>query len=245
MSQRTVLVSGGSSGIGAGLARAFHARGASVIIAGRNPDRLGAVVKDCPGMESVTLDVADAASIARCAENIAARRPELDTLVNNAGVQQLFDFRSGEPDPAALAEEIDINLKGLVTMTAAFLPLLRRQRAATLVNVGSGLAYVPLVAAPVYSATKAGVHAFTIALREQLRESAVRVVELLPPVVETGLHHRQTRRPPRAMPLDAFVSQAMRALDGDRDELPIGLAKILRIGARIAPGRFLKIVNRD
>ena len=97
--------------------------------------------------------------------------------------------------------------------------------------------------APIYSATKAAVHAFTVALREQLRGTAVRVIELIPPVVESNLHRGQARRPPRAMPLDASVAKATRALDSGRDELPVGLAAVLRAGARVAPARFLKIVN--
>ncbi|WP_376096364.1 SDR family NAD(P)-dependent oxidoreductase [Roseomonas sp. CCTCC AB2023176] len=240
----TVLVTGGASGIGAGLARAFHARGATVVIAGRDPARLARVAGACPGMETEVLDVADPASIARCAAAIGERHPDLDTLVNNAGIQRLLDFAAGiPPDPAAIAEEVNTNLLGLINVTSAFLPLLRRQPAARLVQVGSGLAFVPLVRAPVYSATKAAVHAFTVALREQLRGTAVKVVELIPPVVATELHRGQDRAPPRAMPLDAFVAAAMAGLDSGKDEVNVGLAKVLRVGARVAPGRFLKIIN--
>jgi uncharacterized oxidoreductase len=110
--------------------------------------------------------------------------------------------------------------------------------------VSSGLAFVPLVAAPVYSATKAAVHAFTVALRAQLRPTGVQVVELIPPVVDTNLHRGLPRMPPRAMALDAFVRAAMRGLDARRDEVTVGDAAVLRIGARVAPGRVLRLVNR-
>ena len=112
-------------------------------------------------------------------------------------------------------------------MTNAFLPLLKRQPAARLVHVGSGLGYVPLAAAPVYSATKAGVHAFTVALRRQLRGGTVQVVELIPPMVETDLHRGQTHRPPKAMSLEAFVRAAMAGLDAGRNEVVVGLARVL------------------
>lgn len=112
------------------------------------------------------------------------------------------------------------------------------------VHVTSGLALVPLTAAPVYSATKAAVRSFTVSLRRQLKDSSVQVVELLPPVVKTGLHRHQQRQPPRAMELDAFVTSALRGLDSGRDEVYVGLAKALRVGSRVAPGRFLAIVNK-
>ena len=153
-------------------------------------------------------------------------------------------FRSTPPDAATIAREIDTNLKGLIHVSAAFLPLLSRQTAARLVHVGSGLGYVPLAAAPVYSATKAAVHSFTISLRRQLAGSSVQVIEIIPPVVETGLHRGQARKPPNAMPLADFVKASMAGLDAGKAEIAVGLAKVLRIAHRIAPGLFLNIVNK-
>ena len=166
-------------------------------------------------------------------------------LSNNAGIQQIVDFTQGEAhDPSILAREIDINLKGLVLVSNAFLPLLKRQPSARLIHIGSGLGFVPLAAAPVYSATKAAVHSFTISLRQQLRASSVKVIEIIPPVVETELHAGQTRKPPGAMPLHAFVKASMAGLKSGREEIPVGLARVLKIAARIAPGLFLKIINK-
>ena len=239
----TVLITGGGSGIGAGLAAAFHAKGAQVIIAGRTRDRLDAVAGRHPGMMVEVVDVAEAEQVSALAQRVAAKWPALDTVINNAGIQTLFDFR--EPiDPAQIAREIDVNLKGLILVANAVLPILLRQKASRLVNVGSGLGYVPLVAAPVYSAWKAAVHSFTISLRRQLTDSPVRVVELIPPVVETDLHRGQSRKPPRAMKLDAFVRTAMAGLDAGRPEVRVGLANVLARGSRIAPGLFLNIVNK-
>lgn len=241
---KTVLVTGGGSGIGAGLAAAFHAKGAQVIIAGRTGERLDAVAARHPGMVVEVIDVAEADQVAALAERVAARWPNLDTVVNNAGIQTLLDFREAV-DPALITREIDVNLKGLILVANAMLPLLRRQPKATLINVGSGLGYVPLVAAPVYSATKAAVHSFTLSLRRQLVNTPVSVVELIPPVVETDLHRGQARKPPRAMKLEAFVNAAMAGLVAGDPEVRIGLAKVLARGSRIAPGLFLNIVNKQ
>ena len=157
----------------------------------------------------------------------------------------MFDF-GGEAafDSELIRREIATNLTGMIEVTHRFLPLLKRQPRARLVHVTSGLAFVPLVAAPVYSATKAGMHSFTIALRRQLRGGTVKIIELIPPAVETELHSGQERRPPGAMPLDAFVKEALLGLESGKEEVAVGLAKVLRSGSRISPGFFLNVVNK-
>ncbi|MBC8122657.1 MAG: SDR family NAD(P)-dependent oxidoreductase [Gemmatimonadaceae bacterium] len=243
-SKDTVFITGGSSGIGEGLARAFHTRGATVIIGGRNEGSLMRVTDECPGMETLLVNISEPESIARCASVLGERHPDLNVVINNAGVQHLVDFRGPEiPSLELIDAEIDTNLRGLIHMTAAFLPILRRQSAARIIQVSSGLAFIPLVRSPIYSATKAAVHAFSIALREQLRGSSVQVVELIPPIVKTNLHRNQPAQPDRAMSVDQFVARAIRALDSGQDEIAVGLASVLSIGARVAPGQFLKIVN--
>lgn len=245
MTPHTVLVTGGGSGIGAGLAAAFAARGARVVVAGRTKDRLEAVAARHAGTMVEVVDVADAAQVQALASRIAGACPELDVVVNNAGVQGLFDFAADvPPDLAAMAREIDVNLKGVLNVAAAFLPLLRRRPSAMLINVGSGLGFVPLAAAPVYSATKAAVHSFTRSLRHQMAGTGVRVVELIPPIVETDLHRSQPRRPPRAMKLDAFVAAAMKGIDAGQNEIAVGLAHMLKTGARLSPGMFFGVVNK-
>jgi len=244
--KEVVLITGGGSGIGMGLAQAFHARGATVIIAGRNLPSLQAVADKHPGMRIELTDVADAASVDALADRVSKEHSGLNVLVNNAGIQQLLDFSAEAlPDAASIAREIDTNLKGLVHMSAAFLPLLRKQPSARLVQIGSGLGYVPLAAAPVYSATKAAVHSFTMSLRRQLAGGTVKVIEIIPPVVETGLHRGQSRKPPSALPLDAFVKAAMAGLDADQEEIAVGLAKVLRVAHRLAPGLFMNIINKS
>lgn len=252
-----VFVTGATSGIGAGLARAFHARGATVIASGRDPAALARLAAECPGLETAVLDVRDAADVARCAAHVAERHGGLTTVISNAGVQRLHAFAGAAPADAAtltdLDVEVDANLKGVLYVARAFVPLLQRRAhagtdagaalRARLVHVSSGLAFVPLVIAPVYSATKAAVHALTVALREQLRPVGVQVVELIPPVVDTNLHRGLDRTPPRAISLDAFLRDALRGLDARRDEVTVGDARVLKLGARLAPGRVLRLVN--
>jgi uncharacterized oxidoreductase len=245
VSKTTVVITGGGSGIGAGLAAAFHARGSKVIIAGRTGSRLEAVASRHPGMEIEVVDVADPDQVTALAARVAERHPNLDTVINNAGIQTEVDFAGVAPiEPAILAREVDVNLKGLLYVSNAFLPILKRQSKGRLIHVGSGLGYVPLASVPVYSATKAAVHSFTISLRRQLRGSSVQIVEIIPPVVETDLHRGQARKPPNAMTLDAFVKAAMAGLDADKNEIRVGLAKVLGIMSRIAPKLFLNIVNK-
>jgi len=243
----TVFITGGSSGIGAGLASAFYARGATVIIGGRNADTLAAIANTYPGMETCVIDVSNATSVTNAARTLTDRHPTINLVINNAGIQRLVDFSADEPPTAHDIDlEIDTNLKGLMYVTSTFLPMLRRQPAARLVLVNSGLGFIPLlVRAPIYSASKAAVHAFAVAVREQLRGTSVQVIELIPPIVATNLHREQPRKPARAMPLDQFVEQAMRGLDSKKEEVPIGLARMARFRSRLAPHQFLSIINRS
>ncbi|GLP75971.1 oxidoreductase [Mycobacterium antarcticum] len=249
MAQRVVdgvvLVTGASSGIGAGIAARFHARGAQVIISGRDRARLESVAGRHPGMSMVVMDVADPESVARGLADVAAETPHLSTLVNNAGIQRRLDFTAAEPPgPADIASEIATNFTGLINVTAAALPLLRRAPRSRVVHVGSGLGFVPYASAPVYSATKAAVHSFTVSLRRQLAGSTVQVVEIIPPVVDTPLHRDMPSTPPMAMSLEGFLDRAMRGLDAGRDEIPIGLGRVSQIGARVAPKLLLALINR-
>lgn len=239
------LITGGGSGIGAGLAAALHARGTRVVIAGRTPAKLKAFAARHPGTETEVVDVADSAQIYDMARRVEARHPGLDALINNAGVQTLLDFsRAGPVDPESISREVNINLSGLIHVTNAFLPLLKRRSSSRLVHVGSGLGYVPLAAAPVYSATKAAVHSFTVSLRRQLAGSSVQVIEILPPQVDTDLHRNLSQAPPMLMKRDAFVAATLAALDAGHDEIAVGLARPLRWGSRVAPGLFLRLVNQ-
>ncbi len=209
-----ILVTGGGSGIGRALAEAFHARGDRVIVAGRRRAALDAVVAANPGIEAIELDVTDAGAITAFAAEVVARFPELDGLVNNAGIMRHEDLHS----PAHLADAeatITTNLLGPIRLTAALLPHFQSRPTSTVINVTSGLAFVPMTGTPTYSATKAALHSYSMSLRRQLAGSSVEVIELPPPYVQTELMGTGQAVDPRAMPLGEFIAEVMAILGCD------------------------------
>lgn len=242
---RTVLITGGGTGLGSGLAGAFHRKGNKVIITGRREKVIQDFAAKYPGMETMVADVAQEGDVQKLLKQVSERHPQLDVLVNNAGIMQWPDFSKPETLNGNLFDEIEINLKGLIRMTAAFLPLLSRQSGATLVNISSGLAYMPLAVSPIYCSTKAAIHSFSMALRYQLRHSKVEVLEIAPPAVESELG-QTAGAPDRAYPkisLEAFTMETMKALESGKTELPIGQSKMLRLMSRISPSFAFGILN--
>lgn len=236
MTENTILITGGGSGIGRGLAEAFHARGNKVIVTGRDQAKLRDVVARNPGVEALALDVSDAADVARFAAEVIARFPALDVLINNAGVMSLEDVQTGRTAEAEAT--IATNLLGPIRLTAALLPhLLGRPRAAVL-NVTSGLAFVPMMGFPTYCATKAALHSYSLSLREQLAGTRVQVIEVPPPYVQTHLTGDHHASDPAAMPLDEYVAETMAILEANPDvqEALVERVKLLRFAER--EGKF-------
>lgn len=231
MQSNTILITGGSSGIGRGLAEALHKLDNQVIITGRREDRLREICEQNPGMRYYLLDVRDAAAVRTVAQAILTDFPSLNCLFNNAGVQHQVAIGPAAPlDDDALQDEVDTNLLGVIRVTAALLPYLADRPHAILVNVSSGLAFVPMARFAVYCATKAAVHSFTLSLRHQLKSSRVKVLELIPPYVATelgGAGKTVRAAGPQPMPLDAFIAETMKALESGEEELAIGDAKYL------------------
>jgi uncharacterized oxidoreductase len=204
----TVFISGATSGLGLALAQRLQAAGSTVVIGGRRQDRLDALAAE-HGFGTAAIDVADADSIASAAADVTARWPELDTVVTMSGIMRNEDLRDPGHIDDALAT-VQTNLVGTIRLIDAFLPHLLSRPAATLITVSSGLAFVPLTATPTYSATKAAVHSYTQALRQQLVGSSVAVLELAPPAVQTDLMGGADFG---GMPLDAFTDEVMGLLD--------------------------------
>ena len=206
----TILITGGGSGIGRGLAKAFHALGNHVIIAGRRKQALDATTAANPGMTSLTLDIENPANIRSLAAHLAAHFPALNVLINNAGIMRVEKLQAQQDDLADAEVTIATNLLGPIRLTAALLPLLQKQPYSAIMNVSSGLAFVPLALTPTYCATKAAIHSYTQSLRYQLRGSTTEVLELVPPYVATDLLNGASD--PRAMPLDKFIMEVMEIL---------------------------------
>lgn len=221
----TVLVTGGTSGIGRALAEALHARGNTVIIAGRRRHLLDAVTLANPGMAAIELDIADPASIEAAASALIRDFPALNVLINNAGIMQLDDA-SGPVDEALLQDTLTVNIAGPIRMTGALIAQLKAQPSATIVNVTSVLGYVPLAHAAIYSATKAALHSWTLSLRWKLKDTGVAVQEIAPPWVQTDLLNSNDE--PRAMPLAPFIAETVAALATDAPEVLVEIAKPLR-----------------
>ncbi|MET7455956.1 SDR family NAD(P)-dependent oxidoreductase [Streptomyces sp. NPDC005574] len=225
----TILITGGTSGIGLGLALRLHEAGNKVIVAGRRKELLDEITAEHAGIDALVLDVADPDSIARARETVAASHPGLNVLVNNAGIQLLESVL----DPAGLQaaeDHVATNLLGTIRMTYAFLPLLVGKDDAVVVNVTSALAFVPLPFTPTYSATKAALHSFSESLRIQLAgaDSGVQVIEVVPPAVRTTLMGQQDND--QSMPLDDFLTEALDLLreKPDAKEIVVERARFIR-----------------
>jgi uncharacterized oxidoreductase len=224
----TIFITGGGSGIGRGLAEALHKLGNQVIISGRRKGHLEATVKANPGMRAVELDVNDPASIAAVSRQLIWEFPNLNVLINNAGIMQI-DSAAGAVDDALLVSTLTTNVMGPIRLTSALIEHLKAQKSATIVNVGSVLGFVPLAVAAVYSATKAAVHSYSLSQRYLLKDTSVKLVEIAPPWVQTDLLNSNDE--PRAMPLAAFIEQTIQLLGTDAEEIVVENAKLLRTSA--------------
>ena len=210
--KNTILITGGGSGIGRALAEVFHKFGNTVVIAGRRKSALDEVTEANPGMFSEVVDVQDTGKLKSFASSILAKYDRLNVLINMAGIMKPENL-SEPPDPEAIDATIATNLTAPLHLTAALLPHLRQQPEATIMTVSSGLAFAPLSLTPTYCATKAAIHSWSLSLRYQLRDTPVRVVELIPPYVQTELLGKHQANDPRAMPLDDFIAEVVQILE--------------------------------
>lgn len=234
-SGNTILITGGGTGIGRALAERWHDRGNRVIIAGRRREALDEAVHGRPGMSAYTLDIDDAAAIQAFGRRIVAEHPDLNVLVNNAGIYYAEDPTSAR-DLAGSEKMIVTNLLGPIRLTDAVIDHLKSRSDAAIVKVSSGVAFVPYPAAPTYSMTKAGLHSYTLSLRAQLK-GKVEVIEIIPPQVQTELSPGQSRDE-SAMPLDDFADEVMVLLERRPTPAEICVERVRFLRDAEAEGRF-------
>lgn len=243
----TILITGGATGIGLELAKAFLTANSTVIICGRRQDKLDEAKAGNPNLIIRKCDISNIDERRQLFNFCIQHYPNINMLVNNAGIQREIDFRKGEDEYLNGDSEIAINLEATFHLTALFTPHLMKREQSAIVNVSSGLAIVPLAIVPIYSATKAALHSFSISLRQQLLKTNVKVFEVLPPVVDTELDKgaRDKRgQTDKGISSLAVATETMKGLQDDRWEIAIGIVKVLRVGSRVNPKLFFKIINK-
>lgn len=243
----TILITGGTSGIGLELVRQLTEQGSTIIITGRKQAALNETKKRFPKIHIFQSDVSDPEDIERLYEQVTQQFPGLNMIVNNAGEMRLLDVQDASKDLENITREIDINLTGTIRMVHQFLPFLIRKPAAAIVNVSSAISFLPYSTAPVYSASKAGVHAYTMALRLQLNKTSVRVFELIPPGVNTNLQNDWVLppNPGQMMDVDKLVNVAIKGLLNDTPEIRPFLVTVIKFLSRLIPHQLMKFGHRE
>jgi uncharacterized oxidoreductase len=240
LTENTIFITGGGSGIGRGLAEALHKLGNQIIISGRRQSHLEATTRANPGMASVQLDIEDPDSIAAVRKQLMAQFPSLNVLINNAGTMQIDDAADAIDD-GLLVSTVTTNLLGPIRLTSALIDHLKKQESAVIIYNSSVLAYVPLALAAVYSSAKAALHSYTLSQRHKLKNTAVSVLEIAPPWVQTdllGSNHES-----RAMPLPEFIEETIKVLGTDAHEILVERAKPLRNNPGPNEGAFVTEFN--
>lgn len=244
----TVLITGGASGIGFELAKQFVKLGNVVVITGRDPAKLAKAEQVLPGLKTIRSDAGQAKDIEALRATVERDFPALNVLINNAGIMRTINLHKQPDSLEDLTREIEINLMGPIRMVKEFMPLLKQRPQAAIVNVSSGLAYVPLPTSPIYSATKAALHSYTLSLRVQFKNTNVKVFELLPPTTETEMLAATTDpedlKGVAVMKVGDMVAEALRGFERDRLEIRPGQSNQLRFMNRVAPDFILGMLSR-
>lgn len=243
LQNNTILITGGTSGFGLGFATKLMALGNTVIITGRNLEKLKEVKQKFPALHTIQSDVSKAEDIIHLYNQVVQQFPNLNVLINNAGEMRKISLNQ-EQDLTDLTREIEINLMGPIRMIQQFLPHLKKQKNATILNVTSGIALMPFPISPIYSASKAGLRSYTQALRVQLKRSNIKVIELLAPGAKTPLNDKflneDNFNPRMLMAPEKVVDAAIKGMQKDRNEIFPGFSKIARVLSRLAPKFALK-----
>jgi len=239
-SGNTIVITGGASGIGLAIARAFLARENQVIAVGRSVEKLNAAKAEAPGLQTLACDITDEASVRLAMERIAADHPRFNILLNAAGISRACRFAEDEGAIELARAEVNTNLLGTVMVTKLALSHLLKQNEAAVVTISSGIALAPHLGEPTHSATKAGLHAFCRCLRAQLKGTSVKVFEVMPPLTDTAL--TKTVKGKKLRPEDV-ANAVVAGIEHDTYEIRVGIVKALAFLARVSPALAARIVT--
>jgi uncharacterized oxidoreductase len=242
----TILITGGTSGIGLEFVKQLTKLGTTIIITGRDAAKLEQTKKQFPLTHTFQSDVSNAEDVERLYDQVTRQFPKLNVIINNAGIMRNLDLQDTSLSLENITREIDINLSGTIWMVHRFLPHLKTQKVSAIVNISSGLAFIPFPLSPIYSATKAGLHAYTRVLRLQLKNTSVKVFELAPPSTETPLQKDFIGivDSGQHMAVDKMVSIGIAGILNDKLEIRPGLSNVLKFMSRVAPGFFLNFLDK-
>jgi len=246
ISENTILITGGATGIGYAMAEAFLNAGNEVIICGRREEKLVEARKKLPGVNMIRCDVSDDRDRKALLANIRKSFKGLNVLVNNAGIQRDIDFTRGDGELVDGESEIRINLEAPIFLSALFIPFLAEHDNACIINVSSGLGFVPMARMPVYSATKAAIHSFSLSLRHQLAKSGIQVIEVVPPAVDTELNpegRKNRNMQSFGVPAGEFVASVMKDLRDGRQEIGFGFTNDMMNASREELDKRFKMMN--
>jgi len=247
LSGNTILITGGSSGIGREMAKEFIKQKNRVIITGRSEEKLEKARDLLGEVTAIQSDVSSATDVEKLYQQVSKDFPDLNILINNAGIMWEINLQDHKHCAADLTKELDVNVKGTIWMNDAFLPLFKKNKNAAFVTVSSGLAFVPLPIAPVYCATKAALHSYTLSLREQLRNTDIKVFELAPPATQTDLlidFNEEDMKGITIMPVEKMVAEFFKGLSADKYEIRPGQSNQLKFMSRFFPNFILKQLSK-
>jgi uncharacterized oxidoreductase len=243
----TILITGGATGIGFSLAETMVNAGNKVIICGRREGKLKEAKDKLPQILTKVCDVSNVKERESLFNWIKDNFEDLNVLMNNAGIQRTINLKKGTRDLLSGEKEIETNLVAPIHLSAHFIPLLLKKKEAAIINVSSGLGFVPIAAMPVYCATKAAIHSFTVSLRFQLRDTSIKVFEVVPPAVDTELGKGTTEEGDqeyRGIPPSEVAKATLTAMANNEYEILVGEAKDLIIGARTNPELAFQNINQ-
>jgi uncharacterized oxidoreductase len=248
LKNNTILITGGTSGFGLEFAKKLLELGNTVIVTGRDQAKLESIAKTLPSLYTFKSDVSDPKAIEDLYETAVVKFPKLNVLINNAGEMRRISLHNTPTDLTDITREIETNLMGPIRMVQAFLPQLKKMKSAAILNVTSGLALIPYPISPIYGATKSGLRSYTKSLRVQLKNTKIKVFELVAPAAKTPLNDKFQNMegfdPKQLMEPEKVIEAAIKGLTGDTYEIYPGVARILLIMSRIAPGFMLKVLSR-